>query len=162
MRKFICYIIELADIWRGSTFWRLCTVGTGELEFAFDDNLARVRVAGRSRALAPGEEATLGIRPEYLLLDPNGPLGATVEVVEVLGAETIVHLRLASGTLLLVALRGIAALPNGSIVRLGFSERFVHVFDNAGVVLEPLRSWKGDYLIEPTVTHMSIGVDSGR
>ena len=135
--------------------------GTGELEFAIDGNLARVRVAGRSRALAPGEEAMLGIRPEYLLLDPKGPLSATVEVVEVLGAETIVHLRLASGTLLLVALRGIAALRSGSIVRLGFNERFVHVFDSAGVVLEPLRSWQQDYLIEPTAAHVPIGVVSG-
>ena len=125
--------------------------GTSELEFAIDDNRTRVRVAGRARTLAPGEEAILGIRPEYLLLDPKGPLGATVEVAEVLGAETIVHLRLASGTLLLVALRGIAALRSGSIVRLGFNERFVHVFDSAGVVLEPLRSWQQDYLVEPTV-----------
>ncbi len=136
--------------------------GADGLEFALDDNRARVRIGDRSRPLASGDEVTLGIRPEYLLLDANGPLAATVEVVEVLGAETIVHVRLASGTLALLSLRGIAALRSGSVVRLGFDERFVHVFDGTGAVVEPLRSWQQDYLVEPTAGQVPLGVVSGR
>ena len=136
--------------------------GSGGVEFAVDDNRARVHIGDRSRSLAAGEEVILGIRPEYLVLDSDGPLEATVEVVEVLGAETIVHVRLASGTLALLSLRGIAALRAGSVVRLGFDERFVHVFDNTGAVVEPLRSWQQDYLIEPSVPRVPLGVASGR
>ncbi len=132
-----------------------------EMEFSLDGNRVRVQVAGRARALAPGQEVTLGIRPEYLLLDPDGPLSATVEVAEVLGAETIVHLRLASDVLLLVSLRGIAALRSGSVVRLGFDERFVHVFDSDGLVLESQRSWQQDYLVEPTAARVPLGVVPG-
>ena len=136
--------------------------GADELEFALDDNRARVRIGDRSHPLTSGDEVTLGIRPEYLLLDSKGPLAATVEVVEVLSAETIVHVRLASGTLALLSLRGIAALRSGSVVRLGFDERFVHVFDGTGAVVEPTRSWQQDYLVEPTADHGPLGMVSGR
>ena len=121
----------------------------GEIELAIDGNRATVRVADRSRGIAPGEEVVVGVRPEYMLIDPAGPLAATVEVVEVLGAETIVHTRLASGDSVLVSMRGIALLHAGSMVRLGFDSRFVHVFDGGGEVLEPSRPWQQDYLVTP-------------
>lgn len=122
-------------------------VGEGPvLTLSLDDNRVSFTVAGRERGLSPGGAAMFGIRPEHLLLDRNGPLAGTVEVVEVLGAESIIHTRLGSGTPVTVSLRGISAIRPGDIVHLGFEDRFVHLFDEQGVTVEPCRSWEEDYL----------------
>jgi ABC-type sugar transport system ATPase subunit len=124
------------------------TVAPGpQLALSVDDNRATISVSGRTAGLAPGSTATLGIRPEHLSVDPNGPLTAIVEAVEVLGAETIIHARLASGASITVSLRGISGVKQGAAVRLGLDPRFAHVFDENGMALEPSRSWSEDYLI---------------
>jgi multiple sugar transport system ATP-binding protein len=124
------------------------TVAEGpDLALALDGAGARICIGSRSRGLSPGSKALLGIRPEHLAIDPQGPLTATVDVVEVLGAETIVHTRLPSETPVTVSLRGISGVRQGDTVRLGFSDRFAHVFDENGTALEPSRSWTEDYVI---------------
>ena len=81
------------------------------------------------------------------MFDPAGPLSATVDAVEVLGAESIVHTKLSSGTPETVSLRGIFGAKAGDLVSLAFDTRFAHVFDADGLTVEPDRSWRDDYLV---------------
>ena len=45
-----------------------------------------------------GAAARMGVRPQHLVLDPNGQLKGTVTLVERLGTETVVELRTQDGT----------------------------------------------------------------
>ena len=54
---------------------------------------------------------------------------------EILGAETIVHARLASGPPIMVSLRGIVQLKSGETVRRSTDETAVHLFDLQGMAL---------------------------
>jgi multiple sugar transport system ATP-binding protein len=125
----------------------IADVGEQGFAIAVDDNRAVFPLAGRARALPPGTAATLGVRPEHLAIQPGGALAATVEATERLGAETIVHARLASGAAITVSVRGISGVNPGATVRLGFDDRFAHVFDEAGLTLQPTRSWAEDYIV---------------
>ncbi|WP_159999587.1 ABC transporter ATP-binding protein [Roseomonas sp. 18066] len=62
----------------------------------------------------PGEALTLGIRPEHLRLEGEGPaIAGPIEVVEELGEEQLAYLRAPDGTLLT------ARIPEGGRVREG-------------------------------------------
>lgn len=50
------------------------------------------------------------------------------------------HARLASGTPLTVAVRGISDVAQGATIRLAADQRFIHVFDERGTVLPPVRA----------------------
>jgi ABC-type sugar transport system ATPase subunit len=126
------------------------TVVSGAAEgptVALEGASASIALPARCRGLEPGTAATLGVRPEHLTLDQSGPLSAIVEAVEVLGAESIVHAKLNSGTPVTVSLRGIFGARAGEVVQFGFDGRFAHLFDVGGAALEPLRSWRDDYLV---------------
>ena len=75
-----------------------------------------------------GPSVTLGIRPENVAVSSDG-LALTVELVEPLGSETLVHGRLPDGTALLVKQAG--ALPVGDTLHIGFPAADIHVFDAA-------------------------------
>ncbi len=80
---------------------------------------------------APGD-VTLAIRPEHItLVDHDGAVGATVTLVELLGAETIVHLALSDGTELRARTTGTAPAP-GTSVQLRLDTSNALVFDAAG------------------------------
>jgi len=94
------------------------------------DHDTRLRPPPDRDALPPGRKLTLGIRPEHLTLAGGiAPLGVTVELVEMLGADTIVHGRLGNGTLLLARLPGTARVKPGERVPLGVDPARLHVFD---------------------------------
>src|SRR5262249_5828993 len=117
-------------------------VAEGEgLNLAIDGNRAVMALSGRSRALASGAAAPLGVRPEHLVPSPPGPLAAKVETMEVLGAETILHARLASDIPVTVSVRGISGAAAGQTIRLALDDKFVHVFDADGQSLPPARAW---------------------
>ena len=116
------------------------------LTIVVDDDSTSVDLLPRDRSLPSAATAVLGVRPEHLTLVADGPLAATVEVAEILGAETIVHARLASGTPITVSVRGISGVEPGAQIRLAVDDRFVHVFDEAGLTLQPTRSWSEDYV----------------
>ncbi|HMS44988.1 MAG TPA: sn-glycerol-3-phosphate import ATP-binding protein UgpC [Alphaproteobacteria bacterium] len=59
----------------------------------------------------------LGIRPEHLVLDPQGPLNLTIDLVETLGADTLVYAHLGRQ-------RIVARLPDHHKVSLGDQMRF--------------------------------------
>jgi len=72
--------------------------GTGEAEVTLPGGL---RVA--TNGIVPaGAAATLGIRPEHVLISPEAGLSLTIELVELLGADSIVHGRLPGGAALMV------------------------------------------------------------
>ena len=80
----------------------------------------------------------LGVRPEDLRPDPAGPISGTVEGVEPLGADLLVHLR--CGTHLLVArLDGRAEVRPGAQLSLGIAPGLIHAFDPASGVARASR-----------------------
>jgi multiple sugar transport system ATP-binding protein len=94
----------------------------------------------------PEAACTLGIRPEHLVISATGEMAGTVLTTEMLGAETIVFANLQSGETVTASIPGIRSLQPGAIVRFSADRRFVHVFDNKGTTLPPLRSWREDYV----------------
>ena len=93
-----------------------------------------------------GADCTVGIRPEHLALSDDGAIAGTVIATEMLGSETIVFANLQSGENVTASIRGIRSLPPKAIVRFSVDPRFVHVFDDKGITLPPLRSWREDYV----------------
>ena len=93
-----------------------------------------------------GADCTVGIRPEHFALSDDGAITGTVIGTEMLGSETIVFANLQSGENVTASIRGIRSLPLGALVRFSVDPRFVHVFDDRGITLPPLRSWREDYV----------------
>jgi len=82
-----------------------------------------------SGALAPGRALTLGVRPEHLAAGGAAALTVTVELAEMLGADTIVHGRLGDGTLLQARLPGTERAKPGERMPLAVDPRRLHLFD---------------------------------
>ena len=82
----------------------------------------------------PGK-VTIGVRPENIALSAGG-IPLTVELVEPLGSETLVHGRMADGTALMAKLPG--AAPVAEHVAVALDPAALHVFDAAsGARIEP-------------------------
>ncbi len=84
---------------------------------------------------APGGDAVLGVRPEHLSLRARSDVAgfdASVEVVEALGSETLVHVRTAAGETAVIRLAARAEVAPGDGVRLGFDRDTIHLFDADG------------------------------
>ncbi|GGH36994.1 carbohydrate ABC transporter ATP-binding protein, CUT1 family [Cribrihabitans marinus] len=80
----------------------------------------------------PGHKIALGIRPEHLTEVPAGALSMELEVdfIEQLGADTVVHGKLAgANSPLAVRLHGVQAGAAGSVVTLGCEMDNLHLFD---------------------------------
>jgi multiple sugar transport system ATP-binding protein len=93
-----------------------------------------------------GADCTVGVRPEHIALSKSGPIGGTVIATEMLGSETIVFANLQSGENIMASIPGIRSVRQGAMVRFSVDRRFVHVFDEQGLSLPPLRSWREDYV----------------
>jgi multiple sugar transport system ATP-binding protein len=113
---------------------------------SIDDGRTTIDAAADGAGIPVGVDCGVGIRPEHLSVSDNGPIKATVIATEMLGSETIIFAGLQSGENVTASIRGIRSLPQGSSIRLAVSSRFVHVFDEKGVVLPSLRPWREDYL----------------
>ena len=118
---------------------------TGEgMSLCVDDERATINATVGGAFV--GADCTVGIRPEHLALSDEGAISGTVIATEMLGSETIVFANLQSGENVTASIRGIRSLPPKAIVRFSVDRRFVHVFDQGGVTLPPLRSWREDYV----------------
>ena len=73
----------------------------------------------------------LGIRPEHLEIDPNGPITLSVQMSEPLGANTLLHGRLSGrGDAFTASIPGVHRVGGGNNgLRLNVSERNLHLFD---------------------------------
>jgi sn-glycerol 3-phosphate transport system ATP-binding protein len=90
-------------------------------------------VTGR-RAGEAGRPVTIGIRPEHIVPAPDAtpgrPLHLTADLVEALGADTLVHGRIGNGDVVLLA-----RLPGGVTTRIGdrltltVAPEAIHLFD---------------------------------
>lgn len=98
--------------------------------------------AGRSiatlpagHALAPGQELSLGIRPEDVVLGEAGDVEASITLIERLGERTIVYLSSPLGELR-ASVRGGFGGALGETVRVGFPTAGLHLFDAGGQRLQ--------------------------
>ncbi|MBP2315936.1 sn-glycerol-3-phosphate import ATP-binding protein UgpC [Azospirillum soli] len=78
-----------------------------------------------------GREVKLGIRPEHVAVSADGALSVTVDLVEALGADTVVYGRLPNGEALLVRMAGLPVCREGETLRLDAPPPALHLFDGA-------------------------------
>ncbi|AWK88058.1 sn-glycerol-3-phosphate import ATP-binding protein UgpC [Azospirillum thermophilum] len=76
-----------------------------------------------------GQPVTLGVRPEHLALAAEGPLSIQVDLVEALGADTVVYGRLPDGEPLVVRMNGLPACREGDRLTLAPQPGALHLFD---------------------------------
>jgi sn-glycerol 3-phosphate transport system ATP-binding protein len=92
----------------------------------------RLTLPGNGFAGEGGRMVTLGIRPEHLdqVEVADGVCHLTVDLVEQLGADTLVHGHFGSDrTDLTARLRGVRKLPRGAVVPLAVLPEHLHLFD---------------------------------
>ena len=77
----------------------------------------------------------VGIRPEHIELDEEGPVRGRVAVVERLGADSFVHVDLEAGTTVLVRQAGNARLEEETSVCMRFLPEHLHLFNAEGKAL---------------------------
>ncbi|QTP54341.1 sn-glycerol-3-phosphate ABC transporter ATP-binding protein UgpC [Billgrantia sulfidoxydans] len=83
------------------------------------------------------ESLTLGIRPEHLQIDSEGPLSGRIEVIERLGGVTSLYVRM-QDTLVTVSADGNVENRVGDTLRFGFDRTCAHLFDAADLALPSL------------------------
>jgi len=86
-------------------------------------------------AAARAGATTLGIRPEHLRLGDAGALRAEVLMVERLGAQSLVHLRLGNGHALTAAVDGARVVHKGEQVGVDVPAEHLHAFGADGLAL---------------------------
>ncbi|MBB5723696.1 sn-glycerol 3-phosphate transport system ATP-binding protein [Loktanella ponticola] len=75
-------------------------------------------------------KVTVGIRPEHIIADPNGPLSMTVQMGEPLGANTLLHGRITGRRdAFTISLPGVHHATSGDVVRFGIDPNHLHFFD---------------------------------
>ena len=77
----------------------------------------------------------VGIRPEHIELDEEGPVCGKVAVVERLGADSFLHVDLEAGTTVLVRQAGNSNLEEETNVRMRFLPEHLHIFNAKGKAL---------------------------
>ncbi len=76
-----------------------------------------------------GRPVTLGLRPEHLSADAAGPLTLSVDLVEALGADTLIYGDIAPGMQLTARLPGATPVALGERVPLTIAPENLHLFD---------------------------------
>jgi ABC-type sugar transport system ATPase subunit len=88
---------------------------------------------------APGDQVTLGVRPEHLALSgPGGTLGGQTRFVETLGAATFAYVGREGGETLTVQLPGDARPVVGETLGLHVPAHQAHLFDASGAAFRRL------------------------
>jgi multiple sugar transport system ATP-binding protein len=86
----------------------------------------------------PGEQVTLGIRPESLRVGDTGPIPGEVTLVERLGGLTLLHVKGAGGQDITVQIEGTTPIRTHETIRLSVDTAACHLFDKAGQALPHL------------------------
>ncbi len=90
-------------------------------------------------ATIPAETATIGIRPEgFTLGEQAGAFSTdvTVDAVELVGAESYVHARLADDTAIIFSVAGRSQIATGEKLKISASQSAIHCFDKDGKRIE--------------------------
>jgi multiple sugar transport system ATP-binding protein len=106
--------------------------GRGALSVAFAGASVPLPPAVADAVRGAGPEVVLGLRPEALHLSEDGAIGATVVIVELLGAETHVICHTEMGARVIVRQSASAAKPKiGEAVRIAVDPepQAYHLFD---------------------------------
>jgi lactose/L-arabinose transport system ATP-binding protein len=106
-------------------------VTEGGIDLGPDGRLAMPRPPGAER----GARVTLGIRPEHMSIaagEGGLRLAATVDLVERLGETGFAHLRLPSGSLAIVEIRGDTGLRTGDHTHVALDPAHLHLFGADG------------------------------
>ena len=88
-------------------------------------------------ALAADSSLELGIRPEHLQLDDQGPLAGEIQVLERLGGQTSLYVQMGESTVTIMADGDVAHRVHDT-VRFGFAPGRAHLFDARGLALPSL------------------------
>jgi ABC-type sugar transport system ATPase subunit len=117
---------------------KVASVGAGRITLAHPTfaggELALDRGAG---ALAVGDEAIVGFRPEHLELAAAAPiLGLTVDLSENLGGATQIYARPAGGgEPVIIVVPGRPAIAVGDAINVGITAGHIYLFDRAGLAV---------------------------
>jgi ABC-type sugar transport system ATPase subunit len=85
--------------------------------------------------LKPGDGIKLGIRPEHLAMEPEGPFQGEVDALEHLGPRAYVYAKLPDGSALVVQTDGDTPTKIGDHVAFRIRSQATHLFDKAGRAL---------------------------
>ncbi|PAU76788.1 ABC transporter ATP-binding protein [Halomonas salipaludis] len=96
------------------------------------------KVPVKGEGLSGGEPLELGIRPEHLVLDEEGPLEGRIQVLERLGGQTSLYLQMGEQLITLMADGDVEHRVNDR-VRFGFDPQRAHLFDTEGMALTSLQ-----------------------
>ena len=91
--------------------------------------------AVESQTVNAGDAVTLGIRPEAVRPDPEGPLAGTVRLVERLGGLTLLHVDLDEDGPIVVQIEGSDGSMPHQRLRLAVDPAACQLFDSAGDAL---------------------------
>jgi multiple sugar transport system ATP-binding protein len=103
---------------------------------------SQTRLANTGAALAPGQEVTLGIRPEHMAAGSGGlvPVTGSVDAVERLGEASYVYMSLAEGTNVTLRIPGDSPVEPGARLTASAASGAVHLFDADGQALAHITS----------------------
>ncbi|MHC5737568.1 ABC transporter ATP-binding protein [Nostoc sp.] len=101
---------------------------------------ASVTIPVKPGKLSVGDQATLGIRPEHLRLDRNNPsVNGEVLVVERLGGQTYLYVKIEGGDTLVVQTDGDNSSQLRDLVPIHISGELCHLFDLQGEAVSKSR-----------------------
>jgi multiple sugar transport system ATP-binding protein len=101
----------------------------GTMCLARSDNRVRLAdIAGDGAPLPP--KFILGVRPEDVRLQSDGAFGGEVGLIEPLGVETLLHIKVGEQTLV-CTVPGISSTRRGDTVRFNVTRERLHFFDAA-------------------------------
>ncbi|MDP9044499.1 MAG: sn-glycerol-3-phosphate ABC transporter ATP-binding protein UgpC [Pseudomonadota bacterium] len=98
----------------------------------------RLRAEVDARRLAPGDEVSLGIRPEHVQIVAragDNTLAGSLAFIEQLGEASYLYVRLAGGDLVTVRESGQSRAAVGDALHLRLPPDALHMFDEQGVAL---------------------------
>jgi sn-glycerol 3-phosphate transport system ATP-binding protein len=100
------------------------------LDGSVENGILKISGATVAENLTITGSVTIGIRPEHIIPDADGPLSMVVQMGEPLGANTLLHGRiLSTRDAFTVSLTGVHHTVAGDIIRFGFDPKNLHFFD---------------------------------
>ncbi len=91
-----------------------------------------------SEGMKAGDNVEVGIRPEHMRLDENGPVSMHVEVLERLGAHSVAYGKAEGEVAFCASLPGMAKIREGTSIKLNIKPEDPCIFDENGVALQRL------------------------